>query len=135
MALDDINLSSLSGDELSALQFRIQHESIRRKAKEGRQQGLSFSRLKDIPSKDQHKHKFVRMSFGVSNPTQPIKKYRCAEPRCFAEAYHCPECKYVDGEPEEQEYDDIRILSGSKGVNYSCRICGTRLGTRVDMVS
>lgn len=37
--------------------------------------------------------------------------------------YTCPICGVVKGEPEEKKYNNINLLSGSRGVKYYCNIC------------
>jgi hypothetical protein len=123
MALDSINLGSLSEDELSALQGRINTESLKRKVKNGRERGLSFEKLEDIPAAKDHAHDLKRVSGEGA-----IETHRCSSKGCFEKVYHCPACSYVPGEPERRPYNDIGVLSGSKGIDYSCGICGTHLG-------
>lgn len=40
-------------------------------------------------------------------------------------------CGWVLGRPTEKPFNTIKILSGSAGTNYYCRICGKRIGERI----
>ena len=37
-------------------------------------------------------------------------------------------CGWVIGSPIEKKYDEIQVLSGSRGTRYYCRICGKQIG-------
>lgn len=130
MALDGIDLSSLSEEQLSVLQSRIRAESIGREIKKARTEGKCFEKLEDIPPVAGHKHTFEKRDSHTG-----VEAYRCLEKGCFEGAYRCELCGYVPGEPSERPYDDMGPLCGSKGIDYLCKVCGTHLGTEVHMQS
>jgi hypothetical protein len=44
-------------------------------------------------------------------------------------------CRWVKGNPQTENYDNIGALSGSAGVNYYCKICGQLIGRDVNVRS
>jgi len=44
-------------------------------------------------------------------------------------------CGWVKGKPHEKKYDEIGVLSGSRGIRYYCRICGKRIGEYQSAIS
>ncbi len=51
-------------------------------------------------------------------------------------AYYCERCGgWIEGVPQEEPYNDLGSLSGSKGTNYNCGICDQQIGEFVEMMS
>jgi hypothetical protein len=48
-------------------------------------------------------------------------------------AYDCKTCKIVVGPPKVSAYDNIRPLSGSRGISMACRSCDTTLYVKAYM--
>lgn len=44
-------------------------------------------------------------------------------------------CGWVKGKPYEKKYDEIGVLSGSRGIRYYCRICGKQIGEYQSAIS
>jgi len=133
-----VNLESMSVQELSAMKGNIDWVIKKKRAEDARKKGETFARLRDVPSRDSHKHNFRwvayidKESVGITKQVYPNRTppsvYGCG---CGEQAYSCRNCDYVPGTPEETKFDTIEALSGSRGTKYSCRICGDELGKLV----
>jgi len=68
-----------------------------------------------------------------------MDQYRCVgkigSTACFETAYRYRTCGFVPGDPAERNYDELGPMSGSAGIDYSCRICGGHLGREKSVVS
>lgn len=131
MAKSEIGLESMDIEQLQGLQA-ITAVLIRKKtAQKNRAEGKTFARLKDIPAPKFHAHEFKKTRdigewFGRGKTPA---NYECKD--CLETAYYCPTCGYVPGRPHNENYDDIGILSGSRGIKHSCGICRDELGRTV----
>lgn len=72
-----------------------------------------------------------------SFPRNILQSYYPQEEGRFGKtkAYDCPQCGIVLGEPHKEQYNDLGILSGSKGMKYNCYVCEQELGREIHVIS
>ena len=125
--------------ELNAEIVGIQHKKILLLRKAARESGLTAPSLEELRSKSGKPFQKLKQQSDyrkavVRRDTQPVNfieesAYLCqpmyAEmtPKGMTE-----ECGWVKGNPVGGAYDSIGPLSGSAGIDYYCKICGTLIG-------
>jgi len=101
--------------------------------------GFAAKKLKDLRStpgntflehETSNKYAFAQAQDVVSR-IPPEVAYLCACEHALNKKDDS--CGWVRGEPRSEGFDELGILSGSSGVEYSCVICGKNIG-RVELV-
>ncbi len=144
LILTDVNRGTLA--ELDAEIAGIQHKKILLLRKAARESGLTAPSLEELKSKSGKPFRELERQSSykkavVRRGTRPVNfieesAYLCqpmhAEmmPKGIIE-----ECGWVKGNPVGGAYDNIGPLSGSAGIEYYCKICGTLIGRYRGIVS
>src|SRR4030042_5918068 len=133
------------GFDLAA--FEMQTKKILYLREAARKKGITAERLEDL--KSESGRPFVEEKSRGDCWGHNYRKAVVTEKKSFGlhtveTAYLCrgmyskedPDgCGWVIGSPIEKKYDEISILSGSRGIRYYCRICGKQIGEHKTAVS
>lgn len=98
----------------------------------GRENGFIAEKLEDLKASDGSSFKEYQQ--GLAEADNGEKAYWCGS------LIQLPGSKlfcngWVKGEPKEEPYNDIGILSGSKGYALICKVCGAVIGHRATLMS
>lgn len=98
-------------------------------SQQARASGLTFASEEDLRNRFEDRK--------VEKVEGNLTFYRVSSGKGIRESlfYQCETCGIVPGMPSEERFDDIRILSGARGVNYNCNLCGLNIGQRVEAQS
>jgi len=128
--------------DISSKMESLQQKKIDLLREIGREQGIIASSLEELKSTNGQpfvEKKSTERYRNASVTSGNVKMFPGIE---IEHAYLCPGtegldngCGWVKGVPKRKEYNDIGALSGSSGINFHCRICGSQIAQIVLMRS
>ncbi len=126
--------------------FAIQRKKILYLREVARKKGITAEKLEDL--KSESGKPFVEEKrkghWGHDYRRAVVTEDKSFGPHIAETAYLCQgiyskedpdSCGWVIGDPIEEKYDEIEVLSGSRGTRYYCGICGKQIGEHKTAVS
>lgn len=138
--MSEMNTGRQKLDDLYSERAKIDSQILAETVRLVREKGLAFESLEDLvarhPGAQVVRDGFIKESYSIKSPGQGLAKYSLNGvkvkvkdgEKVITEAYDCDNCGIVLGEYLSKPYDDHGPLCGSEGNEYSCKICGARLG-------
>jgi hypothetical protein len=138
--MGEIDLTEKNIGDLIRQKAELEAKILAETIKLAREKGLAFESIEELvarhPNAQIIKDGLIGESFSWKYPGQHLATYALKGVKMNVKdkevdvdgAYDCDNCGIVLGNYLSRKYDDHGPLCGSKGEEFSCRICGSSLG-------